>query len=154
MQVLGREAKGSGCIYFTGGASALLIGWRSSTVDVDIRLDPEPSGIFQAIGCIPVLRVARAKPAPLTKLGLGICKSGMHPSVDSNWHFSDFCFNAKARAMLANNTLHKRNYTSEISELTDISFHLIPHPLVSQGATGANKRTLFAPVALCRSKIE
>jgi len=49
MKVLGREAQGSGCIYFTGGASALLIGWRSSTVDVDIRLDPEPPGIFQAI---------------------------------------------------------------------------------------------------------
>lgn len=49
MQVLGREAQGSGCIYFTGGASALLIGWRKSTVDVDLRLDPEPPGIFQAI---------------------------------------------------------------------------------------------------------
>jgi hypothetical protein len=49
MQILGREAQGSGCIYFTGGASALLIGWRGSTVDVDIRLDPEPPGIFQAI---------------------------------------------------------------------------------------------------------
>lgn len=49
MQALGREARGSGCIYFTGGASALLVGWRSSTVDIDIRLDPEPLGIFQAI---------------------------------------------------------------------------------------------------------
>lgn len=49
MQALGRKAQGPGCIYFTGGASALLIGWRSSTVDVDIRLDPEPPGIFQAI---------------------------------------------------------------------------------------------------------
>jgi hypothetical protein len=49
MQALGREAQGSGCIYFTGGASALLIGWRSATVDIDIRLDPEPPGIFQAI---------------------------------------------------------------------------------------------------------
>lgn len=52
MQVLGREAQGSGCIYFTGGASALLIGWRNSTVDIDIRLDPEPPGIFQAIAKI------------------------------------------------------------------------------------------------------
>jgi hypothetical protein len=49
MRALGRKARGSGRIYFTGGASALLIGWRSSTVDIDIRLDPEPSGIFQAI---------------------------------------------------------------------------------------------------------
>ena len=46
---MNKEASGSGCIYFTGGASALLIGWRNSTVDIDIRLDPEPSGIFQAI---------------------------------------------------------------------------------------------------------
>jgi hypothetical protein len=38
MQVLGREAQGSGCIYFTGGASALLIGWRSSTVDAEESL--------------------------------------------------------------------------------------------------------------------
>jgi hypothetical protein len=49
METLGKEARSSGCIYFTGGASALLIGWRSSTVDIDIRLDPEPLGIFQAI---------------------------------------------------------------------------------------------------------
>jgi hypothetical protein len=49
MKALGKEARGSGCIYFTGGASALLIGWRSSTVDIDIRLDPEPLGIFEAI---------------------------------------------------------------------------------------------------------
>ena len=52
MDILGKEARGSGSIYFTGGASALLIGWRSSTVDVDIRLDPEPPGIFQAIAKI------------------------------------------------------------------------------------------------------
>jgi hypothetical protein len=49
MEALGKEARSSGCIYFTGGASALLIGWRNSTVDIDIRIDPEPLGIFQAI---------------------------------------------------------------------------------------------------------
>ena len=52
MSVLGKEARGSGSVYFTGGASALLIGWRSSTVNIDIRLDPEPPGIFQAIAKI------------------------------------------------------------------------------------------------------
>jgi hypothetical protein len=52
MQVLGKAAQSEGRIYFTGGASALLIGWRDSTVDVDIRLDPEPEGIFQAIAKI------------------------------------------------------------------------------------------------------
>jgi hypothetical protein len=49
MKALGREARNSGCIYFMGGASALLIGWRVSTVDIDMCLDPEPPGVFQAI---------------------------------------------------------------------------------------------------------
>ncbi len=52
MKILGRESRGSGRIYFTGGASALLIGWRNSTIDIDIRLDPEPPGVFQAIAKI------------------------------------------------------------------------------------------------------
>ena len=33
IKVLGREACGLGCIYFTGGANVLLIGWRSSTIE-------------------------------------------------------------------------------------------------------------------------
>ncbi len=49
MEALGKEALSSGCIYFTGGASALLMGWRKTTVDIDIRLDPEPLGVFPAI---------------------------------------------------------------------------------------------------------
>ena len=49
MDEIGRRAQGPGRIYVTGGATALLYGWRSSTVDVDIKLDPEPAGIFEAI---------------------------------------------------------------------------------------------------------
>jgi hypothetical protein len=46
---LGRHATGAGRVYLTGGATALLEGWRASTVDVDLKLDPEPPGIFEAI---------------------------------------------------------------------------------------------------------
>ncbi len=46
---LGRRARGPGRIYLVGGASALLEGWRDTTIDVDLRLDPEPPGIFEAI---------------------------------------------------------------------------------------------------------
>lgn len=50
LRELGRRADGPGRIYLTGGASALLEGWRASTVDVDLKLDPEPPGVFEAIG--------------------------------------------------------------------------------------------------------
>jgi len=43
------RARGDGCIYLVGGASAVIIGWRDSTTDVDLKLDPEPDGVFEAI---------------------------------------------------------------------------------------------------------
>ena len=43
MEALGREVTGSGRIYLTGGATALLHGCRNSTVDVDLKADPEPT---------------------------------------------------------------------------------------------------------------
>lgn len=46
MEEVGRHATSPGSIYFTGGATAVLIGWRSSTIDVDMKLDPEPGGVF------------------------------------------------------------------------------------------------------------
>ncbi len=52
MAALGRRTKGPGRVYLTGGATALLHGWRSSTIDVDIKAEPEPAGFFEAIAHI------------------------------------------------------------------------------------------------------
>lgn len=49
LAALGRAVRGPGRIYLTGGATALLHGWRASTVDVDLKADPEPPGLFEAI---------------------------------------------------------------------------------------------------------
>ena len=49
MEALGQRVKGPGTIYLTGGATALLFGWRAKTIDVDIKSDPEPRGLFEAI---------------------------------------------------------------------------------------------------------
>ncbi|MEE9280120.1 MAG: hypothetical protein V3V67_08090 [Myxococcota bacterium] len=52
LDALGRACRGPGVIYLTGGATALLEGWRSATVDLDLKLDPEPEGVFAAIARI------------------------------------------------------------------------------------------------------
>jgi hypothetical protein len=52
VDALGRACGGPGCVYLVGGATAVLIGWRENTVDVDIKLDPEPPGAFQAIASL------------------------------------------------------------------------------------------------------
>ena len=49
MKRLGRSAKSPGVIYLTGGATALILRIRDQTVDIDIKMDPEPAGAFEAI---------------------------------------------------------------------------------------------------------
>ena len=49
LRLLGEEATGAGRVYLTGGGSAVLYGWRENTIDVDLKLDPEPPGVFNAI---------------------------------------------------------------------------------------------------------
>jgi len=49
LAALGQRAQGPGRVYLTGGTSAVLVGWRASTIDADLKLDPEPPGVFAAI---------------------------------------------------------------------------------------------------------
>ena len=52
MVALGKAVKSPGRIYLTGGATALLHGWRTNTIDVDLKADPEPQGFFEAIAIL------------------------------------------------------------------------------------------------------
>jgi len=49
MERLGRKVRGPGTVFVTGGGTAVLKGWRASTVHIDISFDPEPAGAFEAI---------------------------------------------------------------------------------------------------------
>ena len=49
MQELGEEAEQNVRLYFTGEATAVLLGWRSGTVDVDVKLEPETDRLFRAL---------------------------------------------------------------------------------------------------------
>jgi hypothetical protein len=53
MRALGREATAPGRVYFAGGATAVLLGWRPTTIDVDIKIVPDSDAILRAI---PVLK--------------------------------------------------------------------------------------------------
>src|SRR6476646_4544036 len=49
MKELGSRVRAAGRVYFTGGVSAVMYGWRAMTVDVDFKADPEPVGFFGAL---------------------------------------------------------------------------------------------------------
>ena len=44
-----RSAREHTRVYFTGGATAVLIGWRDSTIDVDIKFEPELDELFRSL---------------------------------------------------------------------------------------------------------
>lgn len=49
MVALGQSVSGPGTIFFTGGVTALLHGWRDTTIDIDLKALPAPSGLYEAL---------------------------------------------------------------------------------------------------------
>ena len=52
MAAAGRLVRGKGLIYLTDSATAVLHGWRATTIDIDLKPDPEPAGLFEAIAVL------------------------------------------------------------------------------------------------------
>jgi len=49
MEAIGRSGRKSARIYFVGGATAVLLGWRATTIDVDMKLVPEVNDILKTL---------------------------------------------------------------------------------------------------------
>ena len=52
MRLLGRRTRAAGRVYLVGGACAVLHDWRSSTIDIDIDLDPGLDALLREIPAI------------------------------------------------------------------------------------------------------
>lgn len=66
MKALGQAADSETRVYFTGGATAVLEGWRPSTVDVDLRIVPDRDRLLQRLASLKEeleLNVELASPA-------------------------------------------------------------------------------------------
>ena len=49
---LGEAARRESRIYLTGGATAVLVGWRDSTIDADLKVEGDEDAILRAIPAI------------------------------------------------------------------------------------------------------
>lgn len=49
LERLGRATSGKVRIYLTGGATAVLHGWRASTIDLDLKLVPDDDSLLRAM---------------------------------------------------------------------------------------------------------
>lgn len=49
LRELAREADSEAAVYLTGGATAVLLGWRDTTIDADILIVPEQDALYRAL---------------------------------------------------------------------------------------------------------
>jgi hypothetical protein len=49
MEAFGLAAMGPTQVFFTGGATAVLLGWREATVDIDLAMEPEDDQLYRVI---------------------------------------------------------------------------------------------------------
>ncbi|HKS08566.1 MAG TPA: DUF6036 family nucleotidyltransferase [Pyrinomonadaceae bacterium] len=49
MKSIGRGEKRKARVYFVGGATAVLLGWRETTIDIDLKLVPELDEILRKL---------------------------------------------------------------------------------------------------------
>ena len=49
MGAIGRSGRKNARIYFVGGATAVLLGWRDTTIDVDLKLVPEINEVLRTL---------------------------------------------------------------------------------------------------------
>jgi hypothetical protein len=49
MKALGRAGKKSARVYLVGGATAVLVGWRETTIDIDVKIVPEIDEVLRRL---------------------------------------------------------------------------------------------------------
>jgi hypothetical protein len=114
MRALAAEAREPGRIYLTGGASAVLRGWRASTVDIDITIVPESDRILRAIPDLKEslhLNVELASPADFVPPLPGW--EGRSPFIarEGSIDFHDFDFYTQALAKI------ERGHRKDLSDV-------------------------------------
>ena len=66
MEALAAATRDVAHVYLTGGATAVLLGWRKSTIDVDLKIVPEHDAMLRALpGLKETLRINVEFASPL-----------------------------------------------------------------------------------------
>jgi hypothetical protein len=117
MRRLGAEARAGGRLYFTGGATAVLYGWRGSTIDVDIRLVPEQDDLLRALPRLKEalrLNIELASPADFIPVAPGWEDRSPFIRREGALSFHHFDLYAQALAKV------ERGHTQDLSDVAEM----------------------------------
>jgi len=109
MEAFGRAATGPVRVYLVGGTTAVLLGWRMTTIDVDFVMRPDDEGILRAIPALKeTLRVnlEMASPADFIPVPVGWEDRGMFVAQEGLVAFYHFDLYAQALAKVERGHRH------------------------------------------------
>ena len=101
-------------VYFTGGATAVLIGWRTSTIDVDIHLVPDDDRLLRGIPRLKddlQINVELACPAHFIPELPGWRERSLFIDKEGTLSFFHYDFNAQALAKI------ERGHSLDLSDV-------------------------------------
>jgi len=116
MKELAAAARSPGKVYLTGGATALLLGFRDQTIDIDLRLDPEPGGVFEAIAQLKNrldINVELASPADFIPAPPDWRERSRHVASHGQVEFYHYAFALQALAKL------ERGHEQDLGDVED-----------------------------------
>jgi hypothetical protein len=118
MTALARAAGGAeGRVYFAGGATAVLLGWRPTTIDVDLALVPEHDAVLRAIPRLKndlQLNVELASPADFIPVPPGWEDRGTFVAQEGRLTFFHFDLYAQALAKV------ERGHALDVADLREL----------------------------------
>jgi hypothetical protein len=103
MRALGAAASDDAVCYLVGGATAVLLGWRSTTVDIDVKLEPERNELLRALPSIKEeleVNVELASPAEFIPLPEGWRERSPSAGRERHLTFRHFDLYSQALAKL------------------------------------------------------
>jgi len=103
MRELATASRASGRVYLTGGATAVLLGWRDSTVDVDISIAPDDARVLRAVPELKErlqLNVELASPADFIPPLPGWEERSVFIRTEGTLHFHHYDFYAQCLAKI------------------------------------------------------
>ncbi len=101
MRALGAEADMETRVYFTGGATAVLLEWRRSTIDVDLRIVPDSDRVLRALPRLKEdlrVNIELASPADFIPVPPGWEGRSLFIATEGKVTFSHFDLYAQALA--------------------------------------------------------
>jgi len=132
MQQLAHAAQSPGNVYFAGGVTAVMHGFRLSTMDIDLKFSPEPQGVFEAIPNLKEtlsLNIELASPVDFIPVQPDWEARSVHIATFGQVSFYHFDYCAQALAKLSRLRQHDLKDVACMLDADLISYTDLEHTL-------------------------